>query len=347
MLTLTGVQGALFRPLGLAYILAIMASLVVALTVTPALTLLLLGRPRSTGRTSRRYWRGSSARYARVLERLADRPGVGGGRGGARLPRGRRRPCRSSARRFCPSSARGTTGPHVGRAGDVARRVVRLGARVTEALRRDPRVRTVAQRIGRAELSEDTWGTHYTEFEVDLVPLTGEAAETVQDDLRRILAGFPGVNFAIRGFLAERIEETLTGSTAEVVVRVYGDDLDSLDVAARRVAETLAASPARRTCSTIPRPWPRRSPSGCGPSDLPRYGLRPDEVLAAVETATRGTRIAQMFEGNRSHRRRGDVVPERRARPEDLRAPAGHLGRRPARSSSARWPTSPARPAGS
>ena len=53
------------------------------------------------------------------------------------------------------------------------------------------------------------------EFEVDLVPLTGEAAQTVQDDLRRMLAGFPGVNFAIRGFLAERIEETLTGSTAE------------------------------------------------------------------------------------------------------------------------------------
>ncbi len=97
----------------------------------------------------------------------------------------------------------------------------------------------MAQRAGRAELSEDTWGTHYTEFEVDLVPLTGKAAETVQDDLRRTLEGIPGVNFAIRGFLAERIEETLTGSTAQVVVKLFGDDLDSLDLSARRMAETI------------------------------------------------------------------------------------------------------------
>jgi Cu/Ag efflux pump CusA len=87
---------------------------------------------------------------------------------------------------------------------------LRLGRHVTEALRADPRVRSVAQRIGRAELSEDTWGTHYTEFEVSLIPLTGEAAETVEHDLRTLLMGFPGVNFAIRGFLSERIEETLT-----------------------------------------------------------------------------------------------------------------------------------------
>src|SRR5205823_4577618 len=130
----------------------------------------------------------------------------------------------------------------------------RLGAKVTEVLRKDPRVRTVAQRIGRAELSEDTWGTHYTEFEVDLVPLTGDRAKTVEDDLRRMLQGFPGVNFAIRGFLTERIEETLTGSTAELVVRVFGDDLDSLDVAARRVAESIARIPGASDVQYDPPP---------------------------------------------------------------------------------------------
>src|SRR4029079_19733934 len=118
----------------------------------------------------------------------------------------------------------------------------------------DPRVRSVAQRIGRAELSEDTWGTHYTEFEVDLVPLTGEDAESVQDDLRRMLAGFPGVNFAIRGFLAERIEETLTGSTAALVVRALGDDLDSLDFAASRVAEALHSIPGAADVQYDPPP---------------------------------------------------------------------------------------------
>src|SRR4030095_15461727 len=99
--------------------------------------------------------------------------------------------------------------------------------------RADPRVRSVAQRIGRAELSEDTWGTHYTEFEVDLVPLSGADAETVQEDLRRTLAKFPGVNFAIRGFLAERIEETLTGSTPALGGRGYRHHLYPLHLAAQ------------------------------------------------------------------------------------------------------------------
>jgi Cu/Ag efflux pump CusA len=205
----------------------------------------------------------------------------------------------------------------------------RLGARVTEALRKDPRVRSVAQRIGRAELSEDTWGTHYTEFEVDLFPLGGHGAETVEDDLRAMLSGFPGVNFAIRGFLAERIEETLTGSTAELVVRVFGDDLDSLDVAARRVAQSVATVRGVSDVQYDPPPVAPEVTVRLRPADLPSYGLRPDDVLAAVETATRGTRVAQTFEGSRSTDVVLTVLPERRARPEDLaRLPVSSAGGR-------------------
>ena len=301
----------------------------VALTVTPALTLVLLG-----GRTHRAHespvlaW--LKARYARV-PRAAGRPA---------RPRGRARPpwsaCGALATlpffgaTFLPEFREGHYLIHMSAVpGTSLDESFRLGARVTAALRRDPRVRSVAQRIGRAELSEDTWGTHYTEFEVDLVPLAGKDAETVQDDLRRILAGFPGVNFAIRGFLAERIEETLTGSTAELVVRVYGDDLDSLDLAAGASPSSWAAFAAPPTCSTIRRPWPRKSPCGSGPRRLPAYGLRADEVLATLETATRGLSVAQTFEGNRAT----DVVVTLSARaarpaggPPD---PAGHLVRRP------------------
>src|SRR6185312_16269193 len=154
----------------------------------------------------------------------------------------------------------------------------------------------------------------------DLVPLSGEDAETVQDDLRRILATFPGVNFAIRGFLAERIEETLTGSTAELVVRVYGDDLDSLDVAARHAAETLARVRGAIDVQYDPPPVAPDVTVRLRLADLPLYGLRPDEVLSTVETATRGTRVAQTFEGNRATDVVVTLLPERRARPEDLRA---------------------------
>ncbi len=318
VLALSGVQGALFRPLGLAYILATVASLAVALTITPALTLTLLAR-RNRGEHESRFLAWLKRGYSRALEWLCDRPLAVGG--AALLT------CVAAAltlpffgATFLPEFREGHYLVHMSAVpGTSLAETFRLGQQVTAALRKDPRVRSVAQRIGRAELSEDTWGTHYTEFEVDLVPLTGEAAVTVQDDLRRILARFPGVNFAIRGFLAERIEETLTGSTAEIVVKVFGDDLDSLDLAARRVAELVRSVPGASDVQYDAPPVTPELAVRLRPADLAATGLAADDALAAVEAATRGVKVAQTFEGNRAT----DVVvilePEARARPEDLR----------------------------
>ncbi len=319
VLLLSGVQGALFRPLGLAYIFATLASLVVALTVTPALTLLLLVR--RDGRTHE----------AGVLEWLKRHYGVAVTWGVRHA-----RPVGLLAAVICllalaalpffgatflPEFREGHYLVHMSAVpGTSLDESLRLGQRVTAALKADPRVRSVAQRIGRAELSEDTWGTNYTEFEVALRPLSGEEAERVEDDLRTLLAGFPGVNFAIRGFLSERIEETLTGSTAELVVRVYGDDLDSLDVAARRVAGVLAAVPGTADVQYDPPPVTPGVTVRLRPADVSRAGLRPDEVLSAVEAATRGVAVAQIFEGNRTTDLVVTVTPEYRSRPEDLRA---------------------------
>jgi CzcA family heavy metal efflux pump len=319
VLTLSGVQGALFRPLGIAYILAILASLAVALTVTPALTLVFLGgREHRAHESPALTW--LKGYYARVLGVLAGRPrAVTAGAALVCVAASATLPFFGAT--FLPEFREGHYLVHMSAVpGTSLDESFRLGAEVTRALRRDPRVRSVAQRIGRAELSEDTWGTHYTEFEVDLVPLTGGNAETVQDDLRAILAGFPGVNFAIRGFLAERIEETLTGSTAELVVRIFGDDLDSLDVAARRVAETLGGIRGATDVQYDPPPVAPEAIVRLRPSELPLYGLRPDEVLATVETATRGTVVAQTFEGNRATDVVVTLLPERRTRPEELRS---------------------------
>ncbi|HEU5040539.1 MAG TPA: efflux RND transporter permease subunit, partial [Gemmatimonadales bacterium] len=319
VLALSGVHGALFRPLGLAYILATLASLVVALTVTPALTLLLLGRRGHRAHESAALsW--LKRHYGRVLQWTMRRPAAIGAAAAlvclaavATLP--------LFGATFLPEFREGHYLVHMSAVpGTSLDESFRLGQRVTAALRADPRVRSVAQRIGRAELSEDTWGTHYTEFEVSLVPLSGENAETIQDDLRTVLAGFPGANFAIRGFLTERIEETLTGSTAELVVRVFGEDLDSLDLAARRIAEALGEI---RGASDV-----QYDPPAVAPEVTVRlrsdaaalYGLRPGEVLASLEAATRGTRVAQLFEGNRSTDVVLTVVPESRERPEQLRA---------------------------
>ena len=108
------------------------------------------------------------------------------------------------------------------------------------------------------------------------------------------------MNFAIRGFLSERIEETLTGSTAELVVRVFGDDLDSLDLAARTVAEAVSAVPGATDVQYDSPPVTPEVAVRLRPRDVAAFGLRPDEVLGAVEAATRGVRVAQVYDGNRS-----------------------------------------------
>lgn len=318
VLALSGVQGALFRPLALAYIFATLASLVVALTVTPALSRLLLAG-RSDREHESRVLRFLKKGYARLLSSLFKEPAmvlaatvvlcIGAV---ATLP--------FFGATFLPEFREGHYLIHMSAVpGTSLDESVRLGRVVSARLRSDPRVRLVAQRAGRAELSEDTWGTHYTEFEVDMVPMSGKAAETIQDDLRKLLEGIPGVNFAIRGFLAERIEETLTGSTAQVVVKISGDDLDSLDLSARRMAELIGRVRGATDVQYDPPPVAPEVTVRLRPFDAASVGLRPDEVLESVETATRGTTVAQVYAGSRTT----DVVvildSAWRQRPEQLR----------------------------
>ncbi len=317
VLTMSGVQGALFQPLAIAYILATLASLAVALVVTPALALLLLAPSERTSRESF-VLLGARSRFERLLRRTVDRPRaiIGGtlllaGGAIALFP--------LFDRAFLPEFREGHYVVHMAAVpGASLDESLRLGGMVARAIARDPRVQSVAQRAGRAELSEDTWGTHYSEIEVELKPLEGEAARTVEDTLRAHLQGFPGVSFAIRGFLAERIEETLTGSTAQVVVRLYGEDLDSLDAAARRVATLARRIPGGADVQYEAPPVVPGVTIRLRPEPLARAGLEPDDALRAIEIATQGARAGQTFAGNRSTDVVVQLAPAARARPEDL-----------------------------
>ena len=195
---------------------------------------------------------------------------------------------------------------------------LRIGEAVTHTLRADPRVRSVAQRVGRAELGEDTFGPYYSELEVDLVPLRGRAAATAADDLRARLARIPGVSFALMPFLTERIQEVLSGSTAPVVVKLFGQSLDSLDLAARSVASAVRGM---RGAADVTFGTPPVSPEvlvRLRPQALVAAGVPAGDALQTVAAGTGGATVAQVFEGNRST----DVVvrldPRDLTRPEDL-----------------------------
>ncbi len=318
VIAMTGVQGALFRPLGLAYSCAILASLAVALTVTPAMTLTFLanrraqhaGEPAVLGRLKRSYVRqlGVFGRHPKVvmtmsaaliIAAVALLPFFGG--------------------EFLPAFNEGHLRVHmVAAPGTSLDESMRIGNAATAALKADARVRSVAQRAGRAEAGEDTFGPHYSELEVDLVPLSGTDAQTLTGDLRRRLATIPGVTFTLLPYLTERIEETLSGSTAPVVVKLFGDDLDSLDVAATRVTSLVGSVSGTADVQTGTAAVAPQAVVRLRPSALAAVGIAARDALTAVETATRGLVVAQVYEGNRAT----DVVvtlgPERITRPEDL-----------------------------
>jgi Cu/Ag efflux pump CusA len=177
--------------------------------------------------------------------------------------------------------------------------VLRLGGKVTEALLNLPFVRSVGQRAGRAEQADDTWGTHYSEFDVDLKPLGGEEAERATGEIRKVLMQFPGVNFAVKTFLTERVEETLSGYTASVVVNVYGNDLDVLDNQAQSIARVLGEVDG---ATEVQVQSPLGTPKivvGLRQDDLLHWGFDPIEVLDAVRTAYQGDGVGHTYDGNR------------------------------------------------
>jgi len=296
VLTLSGLQGRLFAPLGIAYILAVLASLVVAMTVTPALSLALLARGLGDG-AEPRFILALKRQYRRFLGGLTGRPALVLGATLA-LCLGAVATLPFFGGSFLPDLREGHFIVHMSAVpGTSLRESLRIGAAVAEDLLRSPHIRSVAQQIGRAEKADDTWGTNYTEIHVDLRPLSGQDAEAVEDEIRRALTKFPGVYFSMRTFLAERIEETLSGAGAQVVVNVFGDELGVIDETAREIARVLAriagavdvqvASPAG-TPEMIVRLRPER---------LKQFGFRTLDVLDAVQAGYRAPWSARPTKG--------------------------------------------------
>jgi Cu/Ag efflux pump CusA len=173
-----------------------------------------------------------------------------------------------------------------------------VGERVAETLRQVPLVRSVGQRVGRAEKAEDTWGTHYSELEVDLAARTGEEMEQAEAGIHRALSQFAGVNFSSKTFLAERIEETLSGFSGEVAVSIFGDDLDVLDARAQAVAGVLAAVPGAADVQIASPPGMPQLTIRLRKDDLERWGFDAVDVLETVRAAYQGDVVGQAYRGN-------------------------------------------------
>ncbi len=298
VLTLSGVAGSLFGPLALAYIAAIMASLVVALTLTPALSYALLARRAAEAKEPPlSQW--LKARYTRLLAGIDQRAGAAilivvllCGAVFAVLP--------FMQGSFLPTLREGHFIVHMKMApGTSLAQSLALGQRVSATLSRIPGIRSVAQRAGRATQVSDPAGAFSSEFEVDLTPLSGAGQQRVLNAIRSAVVPFVGASFSVNTFLTERIHETISGYIAPVVVNVYGNDLDVLDRKAEQVAAAIRSVPG---AGAVQVQAPTGSPQlviHLRDSSLSRLGIAPVDALSTLETAYAGTLVGEVYEGNR------------------------------------------------
>lgn len=296
---LEGLAGTFFRSMGAAYVAAIFTSLLVAMTVTPAMCLWLLSRVEGEeGPTTVNLQPSTLNRiYSRVLPTFLRFPGTA-----ALLAA-----CAIVAAVAASPFLGGEFLPEfreanfvvfmVGKPDGSLEESTRMGSIVAERLLNVSGVASVAQQAGRAELSEDTWGTNVSEIWVALDDDVDY--DRVRSDVRKSLDDLAGFDFQIKPFLRERVDEVLTGTTADIAIRVVGPDLQQLRDAANRIAASLHGIRGiadLRVEQVVDVP---QVDVLLRPADLARYGLSVGHLNGALQTLLQGTTVGQVHEHDR------------------------------------------------
>ena len=297
VLFLDGVSGSFFRPLAIAYILAILASLMVALTVTPALSLMLL-----PGVTKQRHEAPLAhflkAIYAKLLPFWLPRPmfSIGlvvvmfGLTGYAVSTLGEE---------FLPNFKETDFLMHwVEKPGTSLDAMQRITVQVSKELRDIPGVRNFGSHIGRAEVADEVVGPNFTELWISVDP--DVKLEPTVAKIEEVINGYPGLYRDVLTYLKERIKEVLTGAGATIVVRVYGSDLDVLRGKAQEVYDVMKEVPGVHTPKKEPQVLVPQIQVRLRPEAVSRFGLTAGQIRRAVATLVKGTKVGEVYAEQKS-----------------------------------------------
>ncbi|MCI0588391.1 MAG: efflux RND transporter permease subunit [Planctomycetes bacterium] len=302
---LSGVEGRLLRPLGLAFTVALGASLLTALTVTPVLGSLLLP-------DSRTVRRGEEPRLVRWLKDLYARPlawvlrhpfavalpSVG-------LLAASVLAASSMGRNFLPEFNEGAlvvglvTAP-----GTSLAQSDELARLCEEALMRHPEIAAIGRRTGRAEEDEHVQGVEASEIDLTLdleaparLGLPRRSKEELLRALRADLAGIPGVQATFGQPISHRIDHMLSGTRASLAVKIFGEDLESLRSLAAQVEGRMREVPGVVDLSTEQQAQVPALRVEFDRDAIARHGVRIADVARALALATRGEVVGQVLEG--------------------------------------------------
>ncbi|MDI4665645.1 CusA/CzcA family heavy metal efflux RND transporter [Xanthobacter autotrophicus] len=297
LFALPGIEGRLFAPLGQAYIVSILASLLTSITLTPVLAFYLL--PALSRHAERdgalvRMLKGGYAALLSTVFRHQRLVMVGTAllfvaalAAAAGLPRAFLPPFNEGSLTISMSFRPGLSLAESHRMGLVAETLI-LGV---------PEVKAVGRRTGRAELDEHAEGVHASEIEVDLQPSARSRAE-ITADIRDRLSVLPA-SFNVGQPISHRLDHMLSGVRAEIALKLFGDDLDSLRTTAESLRQRLAGIPGLVDLQVERQV---RVPEVTVRVDYGRaalYGLQPAQVTDALARLSNGRVVSTLVDGNR------------------------------------------------
>ena len=297
LFALPGIEGRLFTPLGIAYVVSILASMLVAVTVTPVLCYYLLPRMQSlhAGDSPLVAWlkvqdaKLLHASFAKSRALLA---------GAALLVALAVASIPFFPRAFLPPFNEGTLTVNVllnpGTSLTESNRVATLAEQLVSQV---PEVTQVGRRTGRAELDEHAEGVHYTEMDVDL-KASARSRDAVIADIRSRLAMLPASS-SVGQPISHRLDHLLSGVRAQIALKIYGDDLDTLRGLAADVRERLAQVKGITDLQIEKQVLIPQVKIRLDYDRAARLGVAPGNLLRSLEQMIAGERITQIVEGNR------------------------------------------------
>lgn len=238
---LSGMEGRMLIPLGIAFIVALLASTIVALTLTPVLCSYLLSNKNGSGKEDREAFMATWLKkhyHTALLWALANKKSVLGGSVALFIVA----VCMffTLGHSFLPSFNEGSFTINVSSMPGISlEESDKIGKRAEELLLSIPEIKTVARKTGRAELDEHALGVNVSEIEAPF-ELTDRTHKEVLDDIRHRLSAISGANIEIGQPISHRIDAMLSGTQASIAIKLFGDDLNKMFAIGNRIKDKIA-----------------------------------------------------------------------------------------------------------
>lgn len=296
---LTGMEGRMLRPLGIAFITALFASTLVALTLTPVLCSFLLGSEKSdkAGKEPALV-RWLQKIYNVALEWVLSHKKLTLGCVAALFAVALGLFC-SFGSSFLPAFNEGSFTINVSTLPGVSlEESDNVGRRAEMLLLSVPEIKTVARKTGRAELDEHALGANVSEIEAPF-ELSGRPKKAVVEEIRHKLGTLPGVNVEIGQPISHRIDAMLSGTRANIAIKLFGTDLNKMFEIGNQIKTEISAIPGVVDLNVeqqVERPQLQIVPKR---EMLAKYGVTPSEFTDMVEVYLAGRTVSRVYEGNR------------------------------------------------